>query len=86
MSVSRIVRWKLLMQHFDTKWHYLAGERNILADCFSRLPQMDRITVGDREIDMIENNRGTEIDWNNLQVPRDINEIFLTLTFTKKLN
>ena len=41
---------------------YLKGEKNILADCFSRLPRMEEILVGKKELEMIENQKGTMVD------------------------
>jgi len=34
---QKVMRWKLLIQHFDCKIQYLEGVRNVVADAFSRL-------------------------------------------------
>ena len=39
-SVQRILRWRLFLDQFDLQIKYIEGNKNVLADCFSRLPRM----------------------------------------------
>ena len=41
LSVERILRWRLYIDEFDVTLKYIKGKKNILADCFSRLPQIN---------------------------------------------
>ena len=79
------------MEQFYYKLDYLEGDKNILADCFSRLPRMDnKITVGKKEIDMNEKQKGTLVDFKLLKVPSnesrddELNVIELKTTATSK--
>ena len=54
LSLERVLRWRMYMEQFYYTLEYLEGEKNILADCFSRLPRMNnKITVGEKELEMI---------------------------------
>ena len=37
-SIQRILRWRLFIDQFDCTINYIEGKKNVLADCFSRLP------------------------------------------------
>ena len=37
LSLERVLRWRLYMEQFYYKLDYLEGEKNVLANCFSRL-------------------------------------------------
>ena len=83
MSMQRILRWRLYLENFDINLQYIEGNKNVLADCFSRLPRMSKPSVGDKEIYMKKNNKGTAVDWHLLKVPEindDIDELCLTIT------
>ena len=54
LSTQQGLRWRLYMDDFDFELNYLEGEKNVIADCFSRLPRMDKISVGDKELKMIQ--------------------------------
>ena len=74
------------MEQFYYKLDYLEGEKNVLADCFSQLPRMDnKITVGKKELNMNEKQKGTLVDFKLLKVPsnesRD-DEVYINLTTT----
>ena len=91
LSLERVLRWRLYMEQFYYKLDYLEGDKNILADCFSRLPRMDnKITVGKKEIDMNEKQKGTLVDFKLLKVPSnesrddELNVIELKTTATSK--
>ena len=34
---SRVMRWRLLIEEFGPKLNYLPGEKNVVADCLSKL-------------------------------------------------
>ena len=57
-STQRVLRWRLYMDDFDFELKYIEGEKNVLMDCFSRLPRMDKISMGDIELKMIQQNKG----------------------------
>ena len=80
MSVPCIMRWRQYMEDFDIMLKYLEGEQNILADCFSRVPRMEKLTISEKELDNIRRNKGKVIDWKKIQVPTTIDEIFVVDT------
>ena len=46
LSIQRVFRWRFYMDDFDFELKCLEGKKNVLADCFSRLPRMDKISMG----------------------------------------
>ena len=48
-SVQRILRWRLFVDQFDCELRYIPGKDNVLADCFLRLPLMEKPSVGIKE-------------------------------------
>ena len=89
MSMQQILCWRLYMEDFDITLCYIEGEKNELADCFSRLPQMSKPSMGDKEIEMIMKKKGTLVDFKALETPKlsdDVNEIYLTMTNRKDFN
>ena len=54
------------MDDFDFESKYLEEEKNVLADSFSRLPRMDKISTGDKELKIIQQNKGTVVDFKKL--------------------
>ena len=77
------------MEQFYYTLDYLEGDKNILADCFSRLPWMAKTLVGKIELEMIEKQKGTVIDFKSIKVPskNDENEVnFVTTTTSKDWN
>ena len=73
------------MDEFDLSLHYIEGKKNVLADCFSRLPIMRSIPV-ENNPNNSKNKRtriGTPMDFHTIKVPKDdtmINdESFFTL-------
>ena len=79
MSTSRVMRWRNYMNDYDIDLQHIAGEENKLADIFSRLPRMDKISVGNDEIEMIRKKKGKLIDFKSLKptIDEDDEEVFL---------
>jgi len=74
LSVQRVLRWRLFMDEFDLTLHYIEGKKNVLADCFSRLPIMNSPNAVGNNYKNINNNSkrtGTPIDFNTIEVPKD---------------
>lgn len=63
LSVQRILRWRLFMDEFDLTLHYIEGENNVIADCFSRLPQINKSAEGDSLQDRRREKIGRTIDF-----------------------
>ena len=40
LSVKRVLQWRTYIDQFGVDLCYIEGKRNVLADCFSRLPRM----------------------------------------------
>ena len=76
-SVQRILRWRLFVDQFDCELCYIPGKENVLADCFSRLPQMEKPSAGINELQ----GRGKSIDFNKIKLPKDDEEIIEGETF-----
>ena len=70
------------MDDFDFELNCLEGEKNVLADCFSRLPRMDKISMGDKELKMIQQNKGTIVDFKKLTLQHQ-DELLFTSTKPK---
>ena len=42
LSVKRVLRWRTYIDQFGVDLCYIEGKKNVLADCFSRLPRMEK--------------------------------------------
>ena len=47
--IQRVTRWRFYPEAFDVSLRYTDGEKNVLLDCFSRLPRTSKLLVGDNE-------------------------------------
>ena len=85
LSLERVLRWQMYMEQFYYTLEYLEGEKIVLADCFSRLPRMNnKITVGEKELEMIRKDKGTLVDFKLLKVPKMTDdEVYINLTTTE---
>ena len=77
-SVQRVLRWRLYIDEYDTLLTYIQGKKNVLVDCFSRLPLMEKPTAGDKER---QGTGGTLIDFKKIELPKDSEEILDGKTF-----
>ena len=66
-SVQRILRWRLFLDQFYCQIKYIEGKENVPADCFSRLPRMEKPLVGDREAQ----GKGHLINSKDIKLPKD---------------
>ena len=82
LSSQRVLRWRFYMDDFDYELKYLEGEKNVLADCFSGLPRMDKISMGDKEHKTTQQNKGTMVDFKKLTLPQQ-DELLFTSTKQK---
>jgi hypothetical protein len=46
LNTPRVSRWHLFLEDFHPTFKYCPGKDNVIADCFSRLPQMDKPSEG----------------------------------------
>ena len=60
----------MYLRDFDVTFKYIEGKKNVLADCFSRLPRMEKASGGK------SSDKGTLIDFTKLEVPKDDDGIF----------
>ena len=60
----------MYLEDFDETFKDIEGKKNILVDCFSRLPIMEKASGGK------SSERGTVIDFTKLEIPKDENDVF----------
>lgn len=72
LSAQRVIRWRMFLEDFDVTFHYYPGESNVLADCYSRLPRMEKPSEGKNQ------NKGKKIDFESIVVPQDTEDTFAT--------
>ena len=42
LLIKQILRWRTYIDQYDVDLCYIPGKENVLADCFSQLPQIDK--------------------------------------------
>ena len=73
LSAPRVMRWKMFLEQYDINLTHIAVKKNVLADCFSRLPRMDAPSPGENE------NKGVRMDFRKLVVPKDEDDVFMAV-------
>ena len=74
LSAQRVLRWKLYLDEYHINLTHIEGKSNVLADTFSRLPRMEKPTVGKKEA---SGTAGTEFNFRTIQVaPQDDKDVF----------
>ena len=77
-SLQQILRWRLFLNQFDScHLEYIPGQKNVLADCFFRLHQMEKPSPGEKE----QQELCGLIDFINIDIQKDDEEILEGKTF-----
>ena len=72
LSAPRVMRWKMFLEQYDINLTFVPGKTNVLADCFSRLSQMDAPSPGENE------GKGMRLAFRKIVVPKDEDDVFIS--------